>query len=60
MWPEEATAVLESGRSLTELRSIGPFTVHFIAQWSCFSRSASPPPSSPAFREIEFLTSFRA
>jgi len=33
MWPEEATAVQESGRSLTELRSVGPFTAHFIAQW---------------------------
>jgi hypothetical protein len=26
MWPEEAAAVQESGRSLTELRSVGPFT----------------------------------
>ncbi|TMC77209.1 MAG: hypothetical protein E6J15_04315 [Chloroflexi bacterium] len=33
MWPEEATAVQESGRSLTELRSVGPFTAHFIAEW---------------------------
>ena len=33
MWPEEATAVQESGRSLTELRSVGPFTAHFMAQW---------------------------
>ena len=33
MWPEEATAVQESGRSLTELRSVGPFTARFIAQW---------------------------
>jgi histidinol phosphatase-like PHP family hydrolase len=33
MWPEEATALQETGRSLTELRSIGPFTAHFISEW---------------------------
>jgi histidinol phosphatase-like PHP family hydrolase len=33
MWPEEAAAVQESGRSLTELRSVGPFTAHFISEW---------------------------
>jgi hypothetical protein len=33
LWPEEAAAVQQSGRSLTDLRSVGPFTAHFIADW---------------------------
>lgn len=45
MWPEEAAAVQESGRSLTELRSIGPFTGHFIAQW--LRDPPDPPTPSP-------------
>ena len=48
MWPEEATAVLESGRSLTELRSVGPFTAHFIAEWL---RVSPDPPTPPPLRD---------
>jgi len=33
MWPEEAADIEQSGRSLTELRAIGPFTASFIARW---------------------------
>src|SRR3989442_10152409 len=48
MWAEEAAAVQESGRSLTELRSVGPFTAHFIAQWL---REPPDPPTSPQLRD---------
>jgi DNA polymerase (family X) len=48
MWPEEAAAVQESGRSLTELRSVGPFTGHFIARWL---REAPDPPAPPPLRD---------
>src|SRR5437879_1648810 len=47
MWPEEASAVQESGRRLTELRSVGPFTAHFIAEWL---RAAPEPPVPPPLR----------
>ena len=33
MWSEEATVIQESGRDLTELRAIGPFTANFISRW---------------------------
>jgi len=48
MWAEEAAAVQESGRSLTELRSVGPFTAHFIAQWL---RDSPDPPTPPQLRD---------
>src|SRR5256885_6609614 len=48
MWPEEAAAVRESGRSLTELRSVGPFTAHFIAEWL---RHPPDPPVPPLLRD---------
>jgi DNA polymerase (family 10) len=48
MWPEEAAAIQESGRSLTELRSVGPFTAHFIAEWL---RRKPDPPVPPALRD---------
>ncbi|HLQ04774.1 MAG TPA: PHP domain-containing protein, partial [Verrucomicrobiae bacterium] len=47
MWAEEAAAVQESGRSLTELRSVGPFTAHFIARWL---REPPDPPAPPPLR----------
>jgi histidinol phosphatase-like PHP family hydrolase len=47
MWPEEATAVQQSDRSLTELHSVGPFTAHFIAEWL---RAAPDPPVPPPLR----------
>lgn len=48
MWPEEASAVQESGRGLTELRSVGPFTAHFIARWL---REPPDPPKPPPMRD---------
>ena len=48
MWPEEAAAIQESGRSLTELRSVGPFTAHFISAWL---RDAPDPPVPPPLRD---------
>src|SRR5438105_12763662 len=48
MWPEEAAAIQESGRSLTELRSVGPFTAHFISGWL---RDAPDPPVPPPLRD---------
>jgi histidinol phosphatase-like PHP family hydrolase len=48
MWPEEAAALQESGRSLTELRSVGPFTAHFISEWL---RAAPDPPTPPPLRD---------
>jgi len=52
MWPEEAAAIQESGQSLTELRSVGPFTAHFISAWL---REAPDPPVPPPLRD-GFLT----
>ena len=48
MWPEEAAAVQDSGRSLTELRAVGPFTAHFISDWL---REEPDPPSPPPLRD---------
>jgi histidinol phosphatase-like PHP family hydrolase len=48
MWSEEAAALQESGRSLTELRSIGPFTAHFITEWL---RDPPDPPVPPPLRD---------
>ena len=48
MWPEEAAALQESGRGLTELRSIGPFTAHFISEWL---RDPPDPPVPPPLRD---------
>jgi histidinol phosphatase-like PHP family hydrolase len=48
MWPDEAAALQESGRSLTELRSVGPFTAHFISQWL---REAPDRPTPPPLRD---------
>jgi DNA polymerase (family X) len=48
MWPEEAAAIQESGRSLTELRSVGPFTAHFIAE---SLRKPPDPPTPPPLRD---------
>jgi DNA polymerase (family X) len=48
MWPEEASAIHESGRSLTELPSVGPFTAHFISNWL---REPPDPPVPPPLRD---------
>lgn len=33
LWPEEAASLLQSGRSLTELRSVGPYLEGKIRRW---------------------------
>jgi putative hydrolase len=52
MWPEEAAAVRESGRSLTELRRVGPTIARMIGAWL-----ADPPdvPEPPRTR-LGFIT----
>ncbi|HYH27576.1 MAG TPA: hypothetical protein VEA19_02235 [Actinomycetota bacterium] len=47
MWPEEAHAVLEGGRSLTELRAVGPWVARILEGWM-----EAPPelPEPPALR----------
>ena len=48
MWPEEAAALRESGRSLTELRSVGAFTARFVSEWL---RDPPDPPVPPPLRD---------
>ena len=52
LWPEEATAVVEQGRSLTELQSVGPYIEKVIQRW------IDKPPVVPKPPEIrrQFLT----
>ena len=33
MWEEEAAALLEQGRSLTELTAVGPYLEKFLTRW---------------------------
>ncbi|OLC19491.1 MAG: hypothetical protein AUH33_05555 [Chloroflexi bacterium 13_1_40CM_68_21] len=50
MWPEEAAAVHETGRRLTELRAVGPFTESFISRWlKDRPEVAAPPPIRDGF-----------
>lgn len=42
-WPEEASVVLASGRSLTELQGIGPYLKKIVAKWLS-DRPAVPEP----------------
>jgi DNA polymerase (family 10) len=51
-WPEEAAALIEQGRSLTELVAVGPYLEKMIARWI-----DNPPavPDPPAIRR-QFLT----
>jgi histidinol phosphatase-like PHP family hydrolase len=52
LWPEEAADLIHSGRSLTELQSVGPYLEGVIKPWL-----ADPPPdlNPPALRQ-NFLT----
>ena len=52
-WPEEAASMLEAGRPLTELRSVGPWVAEQLEGWI-----ADPPAEVPAFDETRrgFLT----
>ena len=44
MWPEEAAALRESGRSLTELRRVGPTIARMIAGWIADPPEVPEPP----------------
>ena len=52
MWPEEAAALVEQGRSLTDLADVGPYIEKLILRWF-----DNPPqvPSPPEIRR-QFLT----
>ncbi len=52
MWPEEAAAIEQAGRSLTELRAIGPFTASFMSRWL---KDRPDVPAPPPLRD-GFLT----
>src|SRR3954468_6219435 len=52
LWPEEASDLLAQNRSLTELRSIGPFIEKQIRQWI---EKPSHPKAAPAIRR-DFLS----
>ena len=48
-WPEEAHDVAESGRSLTELRGVGPWIAKAVDAW--LSADGVPAPDQPPLRE---------
>jgi histidinol phosphatase-like PHP family hydrolase len=52
LWPEEAASLVERGRSLTELESVGPYIEKIIIRW------VEKPPAVPAPPEIrrQFFT----
>ena len=49
LWPEEASDLVAQNRSLTELRSIGPFIEKKIRSW--FAKAQRPVKSVPALRQ---------
>lgn len=53
LWPEEAGEIHKSGRSLTELHSVGPFVAHQLRTWI-----ENPPPREEARDPLrdDFLT----
>src|SRR5579884_4414646 len=52
MWPVEAAELINQGRSLTELQSVGPYIATQIRRWL---DRRSPPPKPPDIRR-QFLT----
>lgn len=44
LWPEPATALVKRGRSLTELKSVGPFIAKQIRKWIEEGTEAKRPP----------------
>src|SRR5207245_6081445 len=52
-WPEEAAEILASGRSLTELRSVGPWIGRIVE--GLLADDTIEPPPSPELRR-DFLT----
>ena len=59
LWPEEAADVLASGRSLTELRSVGPFIAREL-QTRIEDRPARRPDRDPLRRDFLTLSEARA
>lgn len=55
-WEEEASGLLDAGRSLTELRGVGPFLAHEIGRWL---EAGTIPDDVPEVRS-GFLTMARA
>ncbi|MFN2543733.1 MAG: PHP domain-containing protein [Actinomycetota bacterium] len=43
-WPEEAALLVEAGRSLTELRAVGPWTARLMHEWLDASPEIPEPP----------------
>ncbi len=52
LWPEEAAALVEADRSLTELRAVGPYLADVIRRWL---DADVAPPAPPELRH-DFLT----
>jgi histidinol phosphatase-like PHP family hydrolase len=49
-WSEEAAAIVEAGRSLTDLRAVGPWLARIIAEWlAAPPRIPEPPPIRRGF-----------
>jgi histidinol phosphatase-like PHP family hydrolase len=44
LWPAEAASLLDEGRSLTELQSVGPYIEKIIARWLEAPPAAGAPP----------------
>src|SRR5205814_637183 len=43
-WPEEAAAIAGAGRSLTELRAVGPWLARIVGDWLAHPPAVSEPP----------------
>jgi putative hydrolase len=52
LWPEEAADIAGAGRSLTELRAVGPWVASRIHGWL----DEPPPPAQPDAKRRGFLT----
>ncbi len=53
LWPEEAADVVAAGRSLTELRFVGPWVAHILHDWlRARPEIADPPPIRRGFRTL--------
>jgi histidinol phosphatase-like PHP family hydrolase len=53
LWPQEAAAMLENGRSLTELNGVGPYISRLLTEW--IETSPNEKPRVAALRR-DFLT----
>jgi histidinol phosphatase-like PHP family hydrolase len=57
LWPEESTALLAQGRSLTELQSVGPFIAKQLQAW--LKKAPRIPPAPPVRRGFLALADAR-